>query len=325
MTLKLKQYRVKAGLTQAKLAKAVGVSQPNYQRWESGTASVPKDKLKKLAKALQTSVDILQGTHPPVRAGFYERESVGEDLNYYGEVAIHFCNGGKPLLLSISDGAFSRLHQGLQTGSAFVTVESLANQTVIIRTRAIADLYFSSEAYDDYGPEHDDYEDHVQLQMPDPRDWEIVEAIARDRRSLEDFSAEDIQRVTEQIMITEEQYEQLVADGLIKPENLELEKVKNQKKTDQIFELATQAIYQLSSGQRRRVDIEEPEELFEAFEPLLDGFGDELDDDLIRFAVEGWYRTIFINKQAVDYVMLPTHLLNEGGIEMEAKLLDELE
>ena len=40
--------------------------------------------------------------------------------------------------------------------------------------------YFSSEAYDDYGPEHDTYADHVSLQMPDPRDWEIVEALAAD-------------------------------------------------------------------------------------------------------------------------------------------------
>jgi len=61
-------------------------------------------------------------------------------------VAIHFRGAGKPLLLSISDGAFSRLHRDLQTDHAFVTVESLANQTAIIRTQAIADLYFSSEA-----------------------------------------------------------------------------------------------------------------------------------------------------------------------------------
>ena len=46
-----------------------------------------------------------------------------------------------------------------------------------IRTKAIADLYFSSEAYDTYGPEHDTYTDHASLQMPDSRDWEIVAAL----------------------------------------------------------------------------------------------------------------------------------------------------
>jgi transcriptional regulator with XRE-family HTH domain len=50
MRTKLKQFRVQAGMTQAKLARKVGVTQPNYQRWESGSAPVPEEKLKKLAK-----------------------------------------------------------------------------------------------------------------------------------------------------------------------------------------------------------------------------------------------------------------------------------
>ncbi|MFN3437468.1 MAG: helix-turn-helix domain-containing protein [Acidovorax sp.] len=323
MTIKLKQYRVKAGLTQAELAKAVGVSQPNYQRWESGAAPVPEDKLKKLAKALQVSENILQGTHPPITAGFYD-DSVGEDLNYYGEVAIHFHGGGKPLLLSISDGAFSRMHRDLQMARPFVTIESLANQTVIIRAQAVADLYFSSEACDDYGPEHGGYENYVQLQMPDARDWEIVEAIACDSEGLEDFSPEDVQRVSDQIMITDAQYDELVAQGKIAPENLETEKAKNQEVTDQICALATQATYQLSNGKCRSVYIDSPEELFNTFEPLLEDTENALGIDLMQLPIERWHRIAFINKQAVDFVMLPTHRLHQGRIEMEAKLLEEL-
>lgn len=324
MRLKLKQYRVKAGLTQAKVAEVVGVSQPNYQRWESGSAPVPLDKLKKLARVLKTSMDALRGTHAPVKAGLYD-DSVGEDLNYYGEVAIHFHGGGKPLLLSISDGAFSRLHRDLQRDLSYVTVESLTNQTVIIRTQAIADLYFSSEAYDDYGPEHDDYEDHVLLLMPDARDWEIVEAIACDGVGLEDFSAEDVQRVTNQITITDAQYDELVAKGMIKPENLEAEKAKDQDETDRICALATQTSYQLSNGRRRSVCVDDPEALFEVFEPFLEGVSEETDDDLIRLPIVGWHRVAFLNKRAMDYVMLPTHRFSQGRIEMDAKLLDELE
>src|SRR5258708_7660454 len=69
MKTKLKQYRVRAGMTQAKLAKKVGVTQPNYQRWESGSAPVPEEKLNKLAKVLETSPEALlarimhHGTH----------------------------------------------------------------------------------------------------------------------------------------------------------------------------------------------------------------------------------------------------------------------
>jgi len=147
-------------MTQAKLAKKVGVTQPNYHRWESGSAPIPGEQLKKLAKVLKTSPEALLGRHPPKEARFYDN-SAGDDLNYYGEVAIHFCGGGAPLLLSISEEAFSSLHHDLQLNHAFVTVKSLANQTVAIRTKAIADLYFSSEAYDTYGPEHDTYADHA--------------------------------------------------------------------------------------------------------------------------------------------------------------------
>ena len=44
MKSKLKKYRLLARLTQTEVAEAVGVSQPTYQRWESGANSVPKAK-----------------------------------------------------------------------------------------------------------------------------------------------------------------------------------------------------------------------------------------------------------------------------------------
>ena len=57
------------------------------------------------------------------------------------------------MLLTISEDAFARLHSDLQGDAPFFTVESMANQTVVVRTKAVSDVYFSSEAYDDYGPE----------------------------------------------------------------------------------------------------------------------------------------------------------------------------
>lgn len=184
-------------------------------------------------------------------------------------------------------------------------------------------MYLSSEAYDDYGPEHGSYEDYVDLQMPDLRDWEIVEAIACDGVGLEDFAEADIRRVTGRIMITEDEYEQLVADGLITPENLEAEKIKNQEETDRICALATQTTYQLSNGWRRSIGLVDADELFEAFEPLLEDADDELGENLIYLPIAGWRRTAFINKHALDYVMLPTHRLDQGRVEIEANFLDE--
>jgi hypothetical protein len=205
---------------------------PNYQRWEAGSAPIPEAKLKKLAKVLKTSPEaILLDRHPPIETSIYD-DSVSDKLSYYGEVSIHFCGGGASLLLSISEEAFTHLHRDLQGDLPFVTVESLANQTVAIRTKAIADLYFSSEAYDDYGPEHGKYANHTLVQMPDARDWEIVEAIAIGVPDPEEFNPADVQRIKERIMITDEQNEKLVADDAIKPEDLENERAKNQAETD---------------------------------------------------------------------------------------------
>ena len=78
------------------------------------------------------------------------------------------------------------------------------------------ELLFGASAYDEYGPEHHTYTNHVSLQMPDSRDWEIVEALEHDVE-LEDFDRADVQRVQQMIMITDEQYAQLVADGKITP------------------------------------------------------------------------------------------------------------
>jgi hypothetical protein len=193
-----------------------------------------------------------------------------------------------------------------------------------IRTKAIADLYFSSEAYDTYGPEHDTYADHVELQMPDSRDWEIVEALEHDI-GLEDFDRADVQRVQQMIMITDEQYAQLVADGRIKPEDLENERKKNQEETDRIFKLASTTTYQLSSGQRRDVYINNHEDLYNAFYELIEFDGGEPADDMILLTAEGRHRIVFVSKGALDYVSIPTHKYEAGSIEAAAADLEGME
>lgn len=321
MRNKLKQFRVAKGMTQTKVAEAVGVTQPNYHRWEAGSAPIPTPKLKLLARVLKTSADAILGRHSPIETTLYD-DTASPDLNYYGEVSIHFCGGGAPLLLTISDAAFSQLHRDLQRNTAFVTVESLANQTVALRTSAIADLYFSSEAYDDYGPEHETYEHHADVQIPDARDWEIIESLAVDGIGLEDFDPIDVKRVEKMIMITDAQFEKLVRDGSISAEDIEAERARSQEETKQIFELALTTTYQLSTGQRRSVYVDQPESLFNAFNDLTDFEGGDPDDDMIRIEAEGRHRIVFINKRALDYVSIPTHQYKEGRIEAEADSMD---
>jgi transcriptional regulator with XRE-family HTH domain len=314
MRVKLKQFRVGVGLTQAQVAAAVGVTQPSYQRWEAGATPIPEAKLKKLAKVLKASPDAILNRHPPIKASLYD-DSASDDLSYYGEVAIHFRGGGAPLLLSISEEAFARLHRDLQGDAAFVSIESLANQTVAFRTGAVADIYFSSEAYDDYGPEHGAYSGHIDVQIPDARDWEIIESLACDHVGIEDFDPTDVERVRNMIMITDEQYKKLVADGHIKTEDLESERASNQADTDQILNMARMTTYQLSTGQRRNAYVDSPENLYNAFYELTEFDGGISAGDMIRLEAEGRHRIVFINKSALDYVMIPTHQFKEGRVE----------
>jgi len=64
--------------------------------------------------------------------------------------------------------------------------------------------------------------------MPDTRDWDIIEAIYDEEIGAGDFTSdypkEQVERVRKAVMITDEQWDKLVADGRIKQEELETEK-----------------------------------------------------------------------------------------------------
>ena len=51
----------------------------------------------------------------------------------------------------------------------------------------------------------------------------------------------------------------------------------------------------------------------------------QITDDMIRLEAEGSHRIIFINKSALDYVVIPTHRFNEGRIEAEAAAIEATE
>src|SRR5258708_20206622 len=112
-------------MTQSKLATAIGVSQPNYHRWETDKDPIPEDKLKKLAKVLNATPEAILGKQPPRIAAFYD-DSAPEDLQYYGEVAVHFANGSKPLFLSISEPTFQCPYRTLQDTPTFLPLTPLS-------------------------------------------------------------------------------------------------------------------------------------------------------------------------------------------------------
>ena len=63
----LKRIRLAAGLTQAALAKALGVTQSNVSMWETGQAWPEGAMIEALADCLGCSIDDLFGRETPER------------------------------------------------------------------------------------------------------------------------------------------------------------------------------------------------------------------------------------------------------------------
>ena len=64
---RIKQLRLKSGMSQEKLAELVGVSRQAVTKWESGQTSPSTDNLFKLAEIFGTTVDIMMSADDPQR------------------------------------------------------------------------------------------------------------------------------------------------------------------------------------------------------------------------------------------------------------------
>jgi hypothetical protein len=192
-------------------------------------------------------------------------------------------------MLSISDQELSRLDHALQISPApFVTITSMSNQTVAIRTKAIADLFASHDDNDHFGPEDAEhrYEDHIPWRsisdIVTNNDWKIVEALALQLdidSNIDDAAIERMVKIINNL-----------PDGLQK----------------QTLDLAITMTYQLSNGRKRQLWINDcPDDLFMLFDSYEH---DEDCDSLIRLTgIEAWALT-YINTNALDYLSIPTHI-----------------
>ncbi len=310
--LPIKKARIAAGLTQVQVSKAVGVSQPTYQRWETGTVSVPKNKLDKLAQVLDSTLSQLMGKPDPIDL-FGIDKNIPDKFTYFGEVAIHFQSGSKPLLLPISDAIHSYLQAVIGNSDDFIEITSLDNRTVFIRSNAIADIFFSSDAYDDYGP--DDYgQQHFGI-FPNDDFWKIIEHYECTECLEDEFSDEEIENALMTISATN-------SDDVI--ENVmnesDLNRIQqNEVNAENFCNRAQKITWQLSENRIRNVYLCENKELYETFSilPLSE------ESDYFSFAPEGFHRSIFINLANVDYISVPTHKYREGMIESNAEELGE--
>jgi len=318
--LNLKKRRLMVGMTQTEVANAMGVSQPNYQRWESAAAPIPEAKLKKLAKVLKTTTDEILGKPRPFDLCGVDK-TIEDARRYFGEITIHFSTNSAPLLLSISEEARTGLYRQLGEGGDFILVESLANQTVLIRRAAVKDVYISSEAFDTFGP--DSYEGYIGV-FPDEEFWQIVEELEAETEDDDlieaGFEQSRIDDVRNTILLTEAQVDGLIAEGKVTAEDREQVLAKASEKTERFYDRATKVTWQMSTGQLRRENFVDGKDLYNALSGIEVG-PDEL-DDMICLPAEGYHRTIFINKHALDYLSVPTHKFNAGALKASEEKLD---
>ena len=170
---KLRKNRLLAGLTQQVVAAKIKVSQPTYQRWESGTVAIPDAKIKALAKLLKVrTVDLVEKSEEFDYLGI--DKEVPADRAYYGEAAFHFIGNAQPLLMPISEAERDRILSAINFEEEFFSCSSLDNWTVVVRMASISDFYISSDACDEYGPEAERYARHLGL-CADQEYWEIIE------------------------------------------------------------------------------------------------------------------------------------------------------
>ena len=314
----IRKARLLAKLTQVQVAEAVGVSQPTYQRWESGAGSVPKSKIAKLAKVLGITPRQVEGQPEPFDLLGVDKE-VSDEHQYYGEVAIHFVNGSPPLLLPVSEAERSRFFDAVQGGEAFVQVESLDNRIVFVRRKAIADAYFSSDAYDDYGPE--DYgKQHLGVK-PDEAFWKIVEHLEYPEYLNDEFSEHEIQTVIKKFYLDDADLDELIANGSIKPEDRDRVKQKAAETAELYASRAHDITWQIPGHRSRCISINENKDLYETFCILM--LSNE--HEMLHLAPEGYHREIFLNLSAIDFIAAPAHKFREGELQSAAEELGDPE
>lgn len=274
--------------------------------------------MSQISELFGTSKAAILGTPQPFDL-FGIDKSIGDDRTYYGEVAIHFKSGGTPLLLPITEAVHGDLFSSFQQESPFVKLKSLDNLMVFVRRDAVSNILFSSDAYDDYGPEADRYEEVLGI-IPDDDFWRIAEVFDFLSDVEDEFDSGILADAKARLTLTDAELDELIANGSVKPEDRQKVRAEVDERTKKFTALARNVTWQMGSC-RREALAPDGRQLFERF-----GWLEEDPDAHERplfLITEGYHRTIVISPKALDYIYIPAHKLREGEIEeAETELKD---
>lgn len=333
----LKRLRSQLGLSQQEVATKVGVSQPNYQRWESGAAPIPADKLKKLARVLHSTTDVLSGV---TRYAAASLSIISGADGYWGEAAIHFASGSEPIVVSISEQERDRLEKEFgDERSEFFEVSGLCNEHYVIRRRGISEAYLSDEAADRFGAaeaeEANEYPLFEMIPLVDDRLWDVLSNFNQESESLEDdFPLEDIVQALSYFMTRSEmsEYLSVLVDESTPAKSSEIitsamneisrqmgistagvDETTGREERDScktfLLSRATGTVIRLGKGVERRFVVHGSDDMSLAY-GILTGLalGERA---MISFSVEDG-QVGFFRSETIDFVRFPKHYLGRA-------------
>jgi transcriptional regulator with XRE-family HTH domain len=303
----LKQRRQELDLTQAEVAKALGVSQPTYQNYETGAKPIPGAKLKRLAKVLRMTTEEILGKSKEITED-RSRAEVMEHLPW-GEVTMHFAHGA-PLVLTISYGEYRRLFRQLQDDGAFFHVFSMSNQMVAVRRAAVTDAYLADDGSNTFGPEHDSYVPGHAWFSEEERFWEIADDLTREALSLEEieekYGRDAVTNVARDIGLNMPQdIDRLISEGLVAATDRESVLAEAAQILADTTRLALDISWQLSDGKVRRTAASRDNDMTQYWW-IDDAEDPDNQGPMIIVDVED-AQTAFINPNQLDYISIPEH------------------
>lgn len=323
----IKKARLLAGFTQSAAAENMNVTQPTYFRWETGSNPPPKDKLPKLAELFNTTTEELLGNTSVFDVLGYNPE-VASNRTYFGEASIHFISGNPPLLIPISEYMFNFLHEPqIWFENQYLVIESLDNRLILVPRKAIADVFLNSEDAEEFGPDSYPPHEHIGL-FPDEKFWrvaQIAEFLDDDDESRDEcnklYGKKFVDETIALCFMTETQMDEFDKQDNLSDEDSRESRERVRGLMNAFRTRARCAVWQLQSGQKREMVIDEASELYECLHGIFES--PDGHEGFLYLTAEDYTSHAYINPEAIDYLSVPTHTYLDGKVKTLEEEIDE--
>lgn len=297
----LKKARLCMHLSQAEVAKLMGINQSTYQRWETCSSKIPEGKIGKLAKVLETSENSLNGKS--TEDFFFRRKSDGEmSANYFGELAIHF-KSGTSLMFPVSVRERDNFAENYLGSNPFIPVIGMNNRSYLISRESILDVYLSDDSADAFGPE-EYVQDGIQWVSDDV--WGLIEALEPGLEYWEAPEGFDPMQLADTLVMMG--YKPETMAGYF-PQGFDFTKVQRTESLDsdtidKITKCATTIEWQLANGKLRSEQY--TEEALGGFKTFIE-LGGDFEESSIYLSFEENAFSVMSNSSSLNYLSCPTH------------------